>query len=47
MKTVTHRDGITQPVKDVIAQVASASPARPSSSPMPGKYRDDLIEIPQ
>ncbi|MGC4192018.1 MAG: adenylosuccinate synthetase [Thermomicrobiales bacterium] len=46
MKAVTHRDGITQPVKDVIAQVERVTGA-PVTLVDTGKYRDDLVEIPQ
>lgn len=45
MKTVTHRDGITQPVKDVIAHVERITGA-PVTLVDTGKYRDDLIAIP-
>ena len=46
MKQVTHRDGITQPVRDVIAQVEKITGV-PVTMVDTGKYLDDLVEIPQ
>ncbi len=46
MKGVTHRDGITRPVLDVIAEVEKISGV-PVTMVDTGKYLDDLVEIPQ